>query len=237
VAVLIAAKRQRKTGIISRILAQPNAKRGFIRDLASINPRNSRVPGERDISFVAMADVSEHGELLAKATIRRSELGNGFTQFAEGDILVAKITPCFENGKGALAKGLSNGTGFGTTEFHVIRPHDPADADYLHQITMTRSFRTGGQRHMTGSAGQRRVPAEFIEDFPLFIMGDTQRRNAGKLLAILDVELSNLDRTLSALRAQKQGLMQKLLTSDEHISQHLDVAIVSNYPVHVGGAV
>jgi type I restriction enzyme, S subunit len=235
--VLIAAKRQRKTGIISRILAQPNAKRGFIRDLASINPRNSRVPGERDISFVAMADVSEHGELLAKATIRRSELGNGFTQFAEGDILVAKITPCFENGKGALAKGLSNGTGFGTTEFHVIRPHDPADADYLHQITMTRSFRTGGQRHMTGSAGQRRVPAEFIEDFPLFIMGDTQRRNAGKLLAILDVELSNLDRTLSALRAQKQGLMQKLLTSDEHISQHLDVAIVSNYPVHVGGAV
>ena len=95
----------------------------------------------------------------------------------KGTLPVPKITPCFENGKGALAKGAVERHRIrNDLVFHVIRPHDPADADYLHQITMTRSFRTGGQRHMTGSAGQRRVPAEFIEDFPLFIMGDTQRR-------------------------------------------------------------
>jgi type I restriction enzyme S subunit len=219
---LLAAKRRHKSGTLGRILLSSGEKRGFIRDVAAINPRNQRTADDTQVSFVAMEDVSENGELLAKTTFRRGDLGNGYTQFLEGDILVGKITPCFENGKGALAIGLTNGVGFGTTEFHVIRPHDPADADYLHQLTLTRSFRIAGERQMTGSAGQRRVPAEFIKDFPIFIMDSKARRSAGRLLATLDLELSGLGKTLLALRTQKRGLMQKLLAGQWRLDERFN---------------
>jgi type I restriction enzyme, S subunit len=231
---LLAAKRQRKTDAIGRALLPLNAKRGFLRDLAVINPRNFRVESETEVSFVAMADVSENGFITGTTTLRRDALGNGYTQFAEGDILVAKITPCFENGKGALALGLTNGIGFGTTEFHVLRPKDPADADYLHQITLTKSFRIAGERQMTGSAGQRRVPHEFIEDFPISVMSEESRRTAGKLLAALDVELLNLEKTVVALRAQKRGLMQKLLTGRIVLGERFDLPLVAPNGAVVG---
>lgn len=232
---LIVAKRRRKNGIVGRILFNSNAKRGFIRDLAIVNPRGQRVSDDTSVSFVAMEDVSENGELLTRNDARRGDLGNGYTQFAEGDVLVAKITPCFENGKGALALGLTNGIGFGTTEFHVIRPHDPADADYLHQLTLTRSFRIAGERHMTGSAGQRRVPSEFVEDFPILIMGDNARRVAGRLLADADVELSGMEKTLAGLRTQKRGLMQKLLTGEWRLDERFDPPMLAPRAVRVGG--
>ena len=138
---LIDAKRQYKTGIVGRALIDIGAKRGFIRDLAAVNPREPK-GGSQHEGFVC-----RHGRcvgvwaLTRKADRVRGELGNGYTQFINGDVLVAKITPCFENGKGALAHSLTNGVGFGTTEFHVVRSHDPADVEYLHQVTLTRSFR------------------------------------------------------------------------------------------------
>lgn len=219
---LIDAKRRRKTGFVGRALFEAGAKRGFIRDLAGINPRNPRVAAETQVSFVAMEDVSESGALIRSTDRNRGELGNGYTQFQNGDVLVAKITPCFENGKGALAHSLTNGVGFGTTEFHVIRPHDPADADFLHQVTLMRSFREAGERQMIGSAGQKRVPAEFIEDFPIFILGDNARRNIGSLLATLDAEVAALDRQAARLRDQKRGLMQKLLTGEWRLGEAFD---------------
>jgi type I restriction enzyme, S subunit len=232
-----AAKRRQKAGIIGRILSNSDAKRGFIRDLATMNPRGQRVANDTFVSFVAMEDVSENGELLTKNDVRRGELGTGYTQFAEGDVLVAKITPCFENGKGALARGLINEIGFGTTEFHVVRPHDPADADYLHQVTLTRSFRIAGERQMTGSAGQRRVPPEFVEDFPILIMGDNARRATDRLLADADVELSRMERTLAGLRGQKRGLMQKLLTGEWRLGMRFDPpAVVSRAALARGQA-
>ncbi len=211
---LIDAKRQYKTGIVGRALIDIGAKRGFIRDLAAVNPRNEKVAASTRVSFVGMEDVSESGALTRKADRVRGELGNGYTQFINGDVLVAKITPCFENGKGALAHSLTNGVGFGTTEFHVVRSHDPADVEYLHQVTLTRSFRIAGERQMTGSAGQRRVPAEFIEDFPILIMNANMRRSIGSLLASIDTEMFVLEHQASLLRNQKRGLMQTLLTGE-----------------------
>ena len=211
---LIAAKLQRKSALVGRALFDRSAKRGFIRDLADVNPRNPRVDPDLVVSFVGMEDVSEAGALTRKSDCTRSDLGNGYTQFQDGDVLVAKITPCFENGKGALALDLTNCVGFGTTEFHVVRPHDSADANYVHQITLTRSFRIAGERQMTGSAGQRRVPPEFIEDFPISIVGDNTRRNIGSMLASLDEEISGLEGQVIRLRQQKRGLMQKLLTGE-----------------------
>jgi type I restriction enzyme S subunit len=232
---LIAAKRRRKTGIAGRTLFKMRNKRAFIRDFADVNPANSIVPADTVVSFVGMEDVSESGVLKAAKNRVRGELGNGYTQFREGDILVAKITPCFENGKGALAEGLANGIGFGTTEFHVIRPHDQADAHFLHQVTQTRSFRIAGERHMTGSAGQKRVPLEFIEDFPIQGMDESARRDIGSLLAAIDEELMGLERQVSALRVQKRGLMQKLLASEWLRDDHLEPAVLPTRAVVAGG--
>ena len=91
---------------------------------------------------------------------------------------------------------------------------DPADVEYLHQVTLTRSFRIAGERQMTGSAGQRRVPAEFIEDFPILIMNANMRRSIGSLLASIDTEMFVLEHQASLLRNQKRGLMQTLLTGE-----------------------
>ncbi|AMB46884.1 hypothetical protein Y590_18255 [Methylobacterium sp. AMS5] len=221
---LINAKRRRKTGVIGHLLFDTTAKRGFISDLAVVNPRGPAIAPESHVSFVGMDDVSEHGKLARTHERRRGDIGAGYTAFVDGDILVAKITPCFENGKGALAHGLANGVGFGSTEFHVVRPFDPADAAYLHQITLTGSFRTAGERQMTGSAGQRRIPAEFIEDFPIFVLGENARRAAGALLSRLDAELESHEAALTKLRTQKRALMQKLLTGEWRLDERFDPA-------------
>ncbi len=169
-----------------------------------------------------MEDVSEAGALTRKSDRIRGDLGNGYTQFQDGDVLIAKITPCFENGKGALALHLTNRIGFGTTEFHVVRPHEAADADYIHQITLTSSFRLAGERQMTGSAGQRRVPLEFIEDFPIFIMDRKTRRTVGSLLAALDEELAGFVSQTVRLRQQRIGLLQRLLTGEWRLDERFE---------------
>jgi hypothetical protein len=125
---------------------------------------------------------------------------------------------------------------FFTRAVLIVRPHDPADADYLHQVTLTRSFRIAGERQMTGSAGQRRIPSEFIEDFPILIMGDNARRTAGRLLAEADVELSTMERTLADLRVQKRVLMQNLLTGQWRLDERFDPPALAPRVALVGGA-
>jgi type I restriction enzyme S subunit len=88
---------------------------------------------------------------------------------------------------------------------------------------------------MTGSAGQRRVPAEFIEDFPIFMLGDNARRAAGKLLAEADAELTGMERTIAALRAQKRGLMQKLLSGEWRLDERFDSRPSASSATLVGG--
>jgi restriction endonuclease S subunit len=94
-----------------------------------------------------------------------SALWNGFTYFRRDDVIVAKITPCFENGKGACLQKLPTSVGFGSTEFHVIRPSAAVTSSYLYRVTTLSEFRRLGADEMTGAAGQQRVPAEFIANF------------------------------------------------------------------------
>ena len=105
-----------------------------ISELAYINPGRVPIAGgpETSVSFIPMADVSESGEWTNHKVRRLREVSSGYTAFAEGDVLFAKITPCMENGKGAHALGLINGVGFGTTEFHVVRAREGiSDSRYL----------------------------------------------------------------------------------------------------------
>lgn len=118
------------------------------------------------ISFVPMEVVDEtFSEITTKGetTIAQS---SGFTKFREGDLLWAKITPCMQNGKSAIARNLTNGLGCGSTEFFVLRPKDQRlSIEYLHVILHMKCVRDTAMLYFGGSAGQQRVPASFLENF------------------------------------------------------------------------
>jgi type I restriction enzyme, S subunit len=134
-----------------------------------INPKKSkdtRLHNELKVSFVPMPAVSEKGSIDTSETKLYEKVKTGFTYFAENDVLFAKITPCMENGKGAVAKGLQNGIGFGSTEFHVLRPIDGISNPYwIYHITMFPEFRVNAEKNMTGTGGQRRVPVSYLADY------------------------------------------------------------------------
>jgi type I restriction enzyme, S subunit len=134
-------------------------------EITKINPRNTEIPVSEDmeVSFVPMAAVSENTASITAAETRRfSEVRKGFTPFQEGDVLFAKITPCMENGKVAIAHGLVNGIGFGSTEFHVIRPSSDISNRWIWYFLRNPATREYAAQNMTGSAGQQRVPTEFV---------------------------------------------------------------------------
>jgi type I restriction enzyme S subunit len=139
-------------------------------EIVEINPRRpstlSALAPETPVSFVPMAAVSEKDGAITKAECRPiSAVSKGFTYFAEGDVIFAKITPCMQNGKSAIARGLSSGLGFGSTEFHVLRPSPAVTADWVHYLVRQKSFRTAAAMNFRGSAGQQRVPADFLETY------------------------------------------------------------------------
>ena len=139
--------------------------------IAKLNPSKSAsgyVATQVDkVVFLPMECVSTDGKVDQSNHERICDLWKGFTYFAKGDVLVAKITPCFENGKGALVSELETDIGFGTTEFHVVRAGKKLVAQFLYQITASYRFRGIGERFMTGAAGQQRVSQQFIADFPI----------------------------------------------------------------------
>lgn len=157
-------------------------------DVAAINPRPVRgIDDGTPVSFVPMPGISADGPDFLFSTERKfGDVRKGFTHFADGDVLFAKITPCMENGKGGVARNLINGIGFGTTELHVLRPDESLDANYLYRFMQQRSFRTAAEAAFTGSAGQARVPVEFIRsaEIPLPPI-EEQRRIVDKLDEVL----------------------------------------------------
>jgi len=136
-------------------------------EVCVLNPRkseNASLPDNLEVTFVPMAAVGATQGAITEPQIRRfGEVRKGFTYFAEGDVLFAKITPCMENGKSAIARNLKNSVGFGTTEFHVLRPGPKVMAEWLYYLVRQKSFREEAASHMSGSAGQQRVPIAFME--------------------------------------------------------------------------
>ena len=136
-----------------------------------LNPQKSElhnISDDTEVSFLPMSSVSENGELTLSERKLYRDVKSGFSYFAEGDVLFAKITPCMENGKGAVAHGLCNNIGFGSTEFHVLRAKTSVCNPYwLYELLSLKQFRKIAEQNMTGSAGQKRVPAKFLQNFKL----------------------------------------------------------------------
>jgi type I restriction enzyme S subunit len=137
-------------------------------DCCVINPKRSKIAltDPDPVSFVPMPSVSEEGYLQDVSDAEYGSVKKGFTYFENGDVLFAKITPCMENGKGAIAHDLTNGVGMGSTEFHVLRPIKGISNSYW-LLTLTRlpEFRDRAAHNMSGTGGQQRVRADFLENF------------------------------------------------------------------------
>ena len=137
-------------------------------ECCELNPRRPSLDLEDtdNVSFVPMPSVSENGYLQDVSDEEYGKVKKGFTYFENGDVLFAKITPCMENGKGAIAEGLTNNIGMGSTEFHVLRPIEGVSSPYwLLALTRLPIFRERASKNMTGTGGQKRVPANYLENF------------------------------------------------------------------------
>ena len=179
----------------------------------NINPKKSHDPrlvSGAEVSFVPMPAVTERGEIDATAIKEYDEVKTGFTYFAENDVLFAKITPCMENGKGAVAKGLHNGVGFGSTEFHVLRPiSGKTDPYWIYTLTAFPQFRMDAANNMTGSAGQRRVPASFLENYRVSLPPMVLQEQFAAFVEQTDKSKLAIQQSLEKLETLKKALMQQ----------------------------
>lgn len=166
----------------STYLHPPEADGLRLDDLAAVNPPTALSTADA-ASFVPMAAVSEEGRLIERLISDRvASQATGYTPFVSGDTLLAKITPCFENGKAARFIGHRD-QGFGSTEFHVLRPKDEAYGDLVLHLVHSAEFRHRVEASMTGSAGQRRVSAAAVSRYPVPSSIVEQRDEVSAVLA------------------------------------------------------
>jgi type I restriction enzyme, S subunit len=201
-------------------------------DVAHINPRfdKSSLADDVPVSFVQMASVGASDGKINVSIVRPfSEVKKGsYTPFKDGDVLFAKVTPCMENGKMAVARGLTNGVGFGSSEFHVLRPSDQVDAKYLYYFVSSQAFRKEAAGHMTGAVGLRRVPAAFLADaqLPMVPLNEQLRIVAEieKQFSRLDEAVANLQRVKANLKRYKASVLKaavegRLVETEASIAQ------------------
>ncbi|MCA9945129.1 MAG: restriction endonuclease subunit S [Anaerolineales bacterium] len=195
-------------------------KPGKLKFLAQINPsKNGDLSKESQelVTFLPMENVGENGEIDTDVKKAISELWSGFTYFEENDVILAKITPCFENGKGAYLSNLGSKVGFGSTEFHVLRAiEDKSCARFLFYLTRTDIFRSTGEAFMTGSAGQKRVPTSFVEDFWLGIPSHEEQEAIADYLdrktAVIDTLIAKKERQIELLQEQRTAVINHAVT-------------------------
>jgi type I restriction enzyme S subunit len=141
-------------------------------------------------------------------------VNSGYTYFAEGDVTFAKITPCFENGKGAIMRKLQNAFGFGTTELTVIRPGQSLNNEYLYYLTISNDFRKNGEAWMYGAGGQKRVPDDFVREFRLAFPPLPEQQ---AIASFLDHETGRIDKLIGKKHKFVELLKEKRTALISHV--------------------
>jgi type I restriction enzyme S subunit len=165
------------------------------------------------VSFVPMEDLGVGSKFVAASRVRPlSSVAGSYVYFADGDVLLPKISPCFENGKLGIARNLVNGVGFGSSEFIVLRPDMTVDAEWLYYFLSRAEMREEGSRITYGTVGQRRLPREFIADYLIPVPPISEQK---RIVRILDEALDGIatvtasaERSLENARAVFQSELQ-----------------------------
>jgi type I restriction enzyme S subunit len=167
-------------------------------DVSKINPSRPKIDraDETPTTFVPMEAVDAQTGTISASRLRPyGEIKKGYTCFSEGDVLFAKITPCMQNGKHAVAVGLVDDIGFGTTEFHVIRPGPDITPQWIHSFLRQPSFLQKATEHFTGAVGQQRLPPDYLKalEIPLPPLPEQKR-----IAAILNEQMAAVERARKA---------------------------------------
>lgn len=187
-----------------------------IEELCTLNPKHDKeLSDDLEVSFVPMATVNEKTGTIPSDTERRKlgEVKKGYTHFADGDVIFAKITPCMENGKSAVAQNLCNGLACGSTEFYALRSYGGVLPNYLHYFLRQQSYYQKASGAMVGVVGQRRVPKDFIlnTEIPLPPLNE-QRRIVAKIEA-LKARSQRVKEELEAIPALLDQFRQSVLAA------------------------
>jgi type I restriction enzyme S subunit len=199
---------------------RPRKRLRFLLDKAVPVAARDLIETSESVTFLPMEAIGEHGELDLVRTISFDEASPGLTIFFDGDVVVAKITPCFENGKGALIENTATGIGLGTTELYVLRPGKDLDGRFLYYITADPTFRGLGETQMIGAAGQKRVPENFVRDYLVSTPPISEQVHIARFL---DSELAVVDTLIDAKQKLLGLLAEKRRTMvSEAVMRGLD---------------
>lgn len=189
-----------------------------LREIAKLNPSKSELKGvapTTTISFVEMAAVNEGGFIDRTETRVLGEIAKGsYTYFAENDIILAKITPCMENGKCALAKSLSNGLALGSSEFHVIRTDKSVLLpEFAFAFLNRKEIRTAAEKNMTGASGHRRVPEAFYADLKIPLPPLKVQKQIVAECEAVDKETASANSSITAAQAKIAAQVEAIYAS------------------------
>ena len=189
-----------------------------LRFVLEVNPVKSELnlPDETTVSFIPMDAVNFDKNLTLTQEKSLDEVYKGYTFFRDNDVLLAKITPCFENGKSAIAQNLTNGIGFGTTELHVLRANGQFNNHFLYYLLKTDLFMKLGESQMYGAGGQKRISEEFIKNFSLGIPPLAEQTAIAHYLdtqtAQIDALSNKIRQTIARLQEYRRTLITQAVT-------------------------
>jgi type I restriction enzyme S subunit len=200
-------------------------------EVCVLNPKKPEAADIADnalVSFVPMAKIDDvTGTMDASDSRKICDVRKGYTYFSEGDVVFAKITPCMENGKSAIARNLINRIGFGTTEFQVLRPGPSAIAEWIHLLVRNKAFREEAKKNMHGAAGQQRVPVDFLREVTIPIPPLNEQRRVVLRVQELTCRAEEARNLLAERESDLNTLLQSLynkLTSGVEWKPLRDVA-------------
>lgn len=210
---LINLLEEKRTIIINNSVQNAKGTRTKIKHVVEINSTTRKNFKFSDtVSFIPMEAVSENGEInLQERKIQ--DVISGYTYFEENDVVIAKITPCFENGKAVVMKGLTNGFGFGTTEFIILRSGKRITPEYLYYLIFSRHFRENGINEMRGTAGQKRLTESYVAHYEFNL---PRKEDQLKIIQNIKTNLTNID-----------SAKNKLVESVELLAEY-KISLISN---------
>ncbi len=215
-----------KTATLAVLETEQELPKGWrwvrIADVCEINPSRPKIDrsDSENTTFVPMPSVDGESGVIANPLIRPyGEVRRGYTYFGENDVLFAKITPCMQNGKHAIARNLIGGFGFGTTEFHVLRPSPNVLPEWVHYYLRQPHYLKQAVDQFSGTAGQQRLPESFLSQTKIPLPSVTEQK---RIVRIIQEQFLSVDRArtatetqLDAAKALPSAYLQKIFSSEE----------------------
>lgn len=181
-----------------------------IGECIDINPSKPALNDNCIVTFLGMKDISEEGKVYLEDEKEYKDVKTGFTSFINEDVLLAKITPCFENGKSAIARNLKNGYGFGSTEFHVLRPKkDILLPECLYQTIHSSSFIKAGTMKMSGAVGQKRIPKVFIQSYKIAVPSIEEQNKFAQIVEKVEAQKQKNEQVIEQMNNLFNSLSQQ----------------------------